>query len=145
MLWPSSEPFYAAQVGDLKPLEPQHFPNERFWLVLQQDGEVRAFHDRDPRTGCPVRWFTRSSMDSTNPGWFVPEAPNGMFREGCHGSSYGPDGRAFFGPTPRGLDHYPVEVSGGAISVDLSELMNGPLRRNSGGDPDATPPPGTPP
>src|SRR5690606_37872099 len=45
MLWPSTEPFYAARVADLEPLVPQHFPNEGFWLVLLEDGEVHAFHD----------------------------------------------------------------------------------------------------
>ncbi len=143
MLWPSTEPFYAARVADLEPLVPQHFPNERLWLVLIEDGEVRAFYDRDPRNGCPLRWFTRSYMDGQNPQWFVREAPNGMFRDPCHGSSYRPDGTAFFGPTPRGLDRYPVEVSGGAVMVHVSEVLSGPDRRTIASD--VTPTPGTPP
>jgi cytochrome b6-f complex iron-sulfur subunit len=60
--------------------------------------------------GCRVPWCDSSQ-------WF--ECP-------CHGSKYNRVGEKRGGPAPRGLDRYPLEVTGGNIIVDLGNLQIGP-------------------
>jgi cytochrome b6-f complex iron-sulfur subunit len=52
--------------------------------------------------GCRVPWCQTSQ-------WF--ECP-------CHGSKYNRVGEKRGGPAPRGLDRWPLSVSGGSIEVD---------------------------
>jgi cytochrome b6-f complex iron-sulfur subunit len=46
----------------------------------------------------------------------------------CHGSKYNRVGEKRGGPAPRGLDRFPLEVSGGSIIVntDGTALVQGP-------------------
>ncbi len=60
--------------------------------------------------GCRVPWCGSSQ-------WF--ECP-------CHGSKYNRVGEKQGGPAPRGLDRFPLEVSGGSITVDTGTIVIGP-------------------
>jgi cytochrome b6-f complex iron-sulfur subunit len=44
----------------------------------------------------------------------------------CHGSQYNQVGEKKGGPAPRGLDHFPMEISGGSITVDTGLVIQGP-------------------
>ena len=44
----------------------------------------------------------------------------------CHGSKYNRVGEKRGGPAPRGLDRFPLEVSGGSITVDTGTIVQGP-------------------
>jgi cytochrome b6-f complex iron-sulfur subunit len=46
----------------------------------------------------------------------------------CHGSKYNRVGEKRGGPAPRGMDRFPLEVSGNAIIVDTdsTQLVQGP-------------------
>jgi cytochrome b6-f complex iron-sulfur subunit len=61
-----------------------------------------ALSQKCPHLGCRVPWCQTSQ-------WF--ECP-------CHGSKYNRVGEKRGGPAPRGMDRWPLNVSGGAIEVD---------------------------
>jgi cytochrome b6-f complex iron-sulfur subunit len=69
-----------------------------------------ALYQKCVHLGCRVPWCESSQ-------WF--ECP-------CHGSKYNRVGEKRGGPAPRGLDRYPLQVSGGNIVVDLANLQIGP-------------------
>ncbi|HEU5449899.1 MAG TPA: Rieske 2Fe-2S domain-containing protein, partial [Acidimicrobiia bacterium] len=59
--------------------------------------------------GCRVPWCQTSQ-------WF--ECP-------CHGSKYNRVGEKKGGPAPRGLDQFPIEVSGDAVTIDTGTVVQG--------------------
>jgi cytochrome b6-f complex iron-sulfur subunit len=66
----------------------------------------------------------------------VPECLSSQWFEcGCHGSQYNRVGEWKGGPAPRGMDHFPIEVSAaGEVSVDTGALILGmPLGTNTTG------------
>ena len=71
---------------------------------------VVALYQKCVHLGCRVPWCLTSQ-------WF--ECP-------CHGSKYNRVGEKKGGPAPRGLDRFPVEVSGGSVTVDTSLVIVGP-------------------
>ena len=71
---------------------------------------VVALYQKCVHLGCRVP-FCKSAQ------WF--ECP-------CHGSRYNRVGEKKGGPAPRGLDRFGVEVSGGVVSVDTSQVIQGP-------------------
>ncbi len=73
-----------------------------------------ALYQKCVHLGCRVPWCESSQ-------WF--ECP-------CHGSKYNRVGEKQGGPAPRGLDRFPLEVSGGNIIVDTGNLQIGPADRH---------------
>jgi cytochrome b6-f complex iron-sulfur subunit len=69
-----------------------------------------ALYQKCVHLGCRVPWCETSQ-------WF--ECP-------CHGSKYNRFGEKKGGPAPRGLDRFPLEVSGGQITVDTGTIVQGP-------------------
>ena len=69
-----------------------------------------ALYQKCVHLGCRVPWCESSQ-------WF--ECP-------CHGSKYSRVGEKRGGPAPRGLDRFPLEVSGGNIIVDTGNVQIGP-------------------
>jgi cytochrome b6-f complex iron-sulfur subunit len=69
-----------------------------------------ALYQKCVHLGCRVPWCSSSQ-------WF--ECP-------CHGSKYNRVGEKRGGPAPRGLDRFRLEVTGGNIIVDTSEIIIGP-------------------
>ncbi len=59
--------------------------------------------------GCRVPWCQTSQ-------WF--ECP-------CHGSKYNRVGEKKGGPAPRGLDQFPIEVSGDTVTIDTGTVVQG--------------------
>lgn len=79
---------------------------------------VIALYQKCPHLGCRVPWCDTSQ-------WF--ECP-------CHGSRYNRVGEKKFGPAPRGLDMFPVAISGGVVSVDTGVVIQGlPIGTNTTG------------
>ncbi len=57
----------------------------------------------------------------------VPSCPTSQWFEcPCHGSQYNRVGEKKAGPAPRGLDHFAMEVSGGALTVNTGQIILGP-------------------
>ncbi|HVL91746.1 MAG TPA: Rieske 2Fe-2S domain-containing protein [Acidimicrobiales bacterium] len=79
-------------------------------LEGMQEG-VAALYQKCVHLGCRVPWCKSAQ-------WF--ECP-------CHGSRYNRVGEYKDGPAPRGLDRFPVEVTGGVVFVDTGELIQGPV------------------
>ena len=72
-----------------------------------------ALHGRDPGSNCQMRW--------------VPEVER--IEDPCSGSKYTRTGEYLSGPSPRGLDQYPVTIGeNGDVAVDLSGLQRGQPR-----------------
>lgn len=69
-----------------------------------------ALNARDPYRSCVVAW----------------DAGEQRFVDPCYGSRYLADGSYERGPSPRGLDRYPVRVEGGQVQIDLNHAQNGP-------------------
>ena len=84
-------------------------PAARGYLV-RIDGEVVALSEKCTHLGCRVPYCESS----------------GQFECPCHGSVYNRAGELETGPSPRGLDRYPVEVGDdGLLYIDTGETVPG--------------------
>ncbi len=108
------------QVEDFAPGSVTTFQEAEFHLVRLPDGEFLALSSKDPHLGCTVPWKPE----------FQTMGQKGWFRNPCHGETYDLAGRHIFGPGPRGLDRFPVTVVGGAVRVNVNELILGPPARS---------------
>jgi cytochrome b6-f complex iron-sulfur subunit len=73
---------------------------------------IMPLYQRCVHLGCRVPFCGQSK-------WF--ECP-------CHGSKYNSAGEYQLGPAPRGMDRFHVEITGGRVMVDTSEVVLGPPR-----------------
>jgi len=71
---------------------------------------IIALYQKCPHLGCRV-------PDCKTSQWF--ECP-------CHGSQYNQVGEKKGGPAPRGMDHFAMEVSGGVLTVNTGQIIQGP-------------------
>jgi cytochrome b6-f complex iron-sulfur subunit len=89
----------------------QYFLDGRFY-VTQYQGGLRALFQKCPHLGCQVPFCSRSQR----------------FECPCHGSVYNIIGEYIQGPAPRGMDRFPIRISGGRVLVDTSSVVEGPPR-----------------
>lgn len=73
--------------------------------VVRQGERVLALSMVCPHLGCQVRW----------------DGDQGRFGCPCHAAAFDTEGRVLFGPPPRGLDRYDVELTDGCIYLNLTE------------------------
>jgi nitrite reductase/ring-hydroxylating ferredoxin subunit len=110
-----------ARADDLQVDQPLHIFEQKLWLVKLDSGEVLALSHKDPRRGCTVPWRPD----------FVFSGIKGWFRDPCYGSTYDLNGHKVFGPSPRGLDQYQVQVNGGEVAVwvgpGIPAIQNAPV------------------
>jgi cytochrome b6-f complex iron-sulfur subunit len=78
-------------------------------LAGMEEGFI-ALYQKCPHLGCRVPQCDTSQ-------WF--ECP-------CHGSQYNRVGEKRGGPAPRGMDRFPVTISGGEVTVDTGQIFLGP-------------------
>jgi len=83
----------------------------RFYLTRVQ-GELLALYQKCPHLGCRVP-FCESS---------------GRFECPCHGSIFTLRGEYVEGPSPRGMDTFPVLVEDGVVRVDTGTIVEGPAK-----------------
>jgi len=83
----------------------------RLWVV-NASGRLYALSQKCPHLGCRVP-FCESS---------------GRFECPCHGSKYDIGGEYIEGPAPRGMDRFPLKLSGSALMADTSTVITGPER-----------------
>jgi cytochrome b6-f complex iron-sulfur subunit len=107
--------------------EPARIPEGRFFLLNLVEGETVAGVEtpggalalwyKCPHLGCTVPW---------NPS-FNFQGVKGWFRCPCHNSTYTKDGGVLrFGPAPRSLDVFPLEVQGdGGLIVQTGRQFEG--------------------
>jgi cytochrome b6-f complex iron-sulfur subunit len=135
-LWPSLKGGFGALIdaGDLAEIKsavssgvPFYVGTGRFYIVPYNGtpkgdvdyvsqgvaGEgIMPLYQRCVHLGCRVPFCDDSK-------WF--ECP-------CHGSKYNQAGEYQLGPAPRGMDRFHMEVQGGRVVVDTSEVVLGPAR-----------------
>lgn len=81
----------------------------RFW-VTRSKGTLFALTQNCPHLGCRLPYCEGS----------------GRFECPCHGSQFDLAGEWISGPSPRGIDRFPVSVDGGRLVVDTGTLIEGP-------------------
>jgi Rieske Fe-S protein len=81
------------------------------YLVRTSMDEVVALISKDTNRGCIVSWHPTLLFNGTQ-GWF---------RDPCHDSTYDLMGNCVFGPCPRGLDRYEVQMHGKQMQVYVGE------------------------
>lgn len=86
-----------------------YVPEGRFWLA-NANGQMLALSQKCPHLGCRVP-FCESS---------------GRFECPCHASVFDIGGEWIEGPSPRGMDSYPVSLDGETLVVDTDKLLTGP-------------------
>jgi cytochrome b6-f complex iron-sulfur subunit len=77
--------------------------------LTKHEGEVVAIAEKCPHLGCRVSWCETS----------------GEFECPCHGSVFNRLGEHRAGPSPRGMDRFPVSIEDGVVSVDTGSLEKG--------------------
>jgi Rieske Fe-S protein len=104
------------QIDDLELRTPTLVQEEGLpviWLVRLDETRVIALIGVDTARGCTVPWRPSTTFDGQT-GWF---------RDPCTGSVYDIEGNCYYGPCPRGLDRYPVEMRGQRINIQASEAQ----------------------
>lgn len=87
-------------------------------MMAGLEAGVIAMYQKCPHLGCRVPSCATSQ-------WF--ECP-------CHGSQYNQVGEKKGGPAPRGMDHFAMEVSGGVLTVNTGQIIQGvPIGTNTTG------------
>jgi len=88
-----------------------YVPEGRLYVVNAK-GDLLALSQRCPHLGCQVPYCDTS----------------GRFECPCHGSIFDIGGEYIEGPSPRGMDRYPITAKGGTLVVDTGALEAGPDR-----------------
>jgi len=138
-LWPNTSGGFGSKisVGKLADIDTDiqagngfaYYPEGRMWVTaypsaaLEQartiyspaelagmEAGVIALYQKCVHLGCRVPSCATSK-------WF--ECP-------CHGSQYNQAGEKKAGPAPRGLDRFAMEVSGGSLTVNTGQIIQGP-------------------
>jgi Rieske Fe-S protein len=118
LLWPGSADSGAINAGQADDFAISSVTTNAeggFHLVRLGVDEFVALSWREPGSSCTVPW--RPNFD-----W---NGSLGWFRDPCTGSTFDRAGRLVFGPSPRGLDRYPVTVSEEDVIVDTSRYVCG--------------------
>jgi cytochrome b6-f complex iron-sulfur subunit len=110
------QPFYVPEARSyINPYPKDAIPRAKKVTAYQsilpgmEEGVVALFQ-KCVHLGCRVPWCQTSQ-------WF--ECP-------CHGSKYNRVGEKKGGPAPRGLDRFPVDVSGGSVVINTGIVVQGP-------------------
>lgn len=111
------KPLASAGGGGVLPLLPPDsypegsatFVRQGRLFVTRAGGELHAISQKCPHLGCAVP-FCESS---------------GRFECPCHGSVFNAAGEYVSGPSPRGMDRYPLQVVDGRVLVNTTVLEEG--------------------
>ena len=115
-----------SQIGPDAGFKPLFIPEGRFWLTYYEgtgDSPVYA------ATGAKEVKMQALYRKCVHLGCSVPHCDTSMLFEcPCHGSKYRLAGEYYSGPAPRGLDRFPITISGGSVMVDTGSVQTGPPR-----------------
>jgi plastocyanin len=118
--------------------EPILFALDDFYLMSLEGGEFVALYAYPPGyfghvRGCRIRWEPDATYQGYHAGTGATPAPvsqqtlveaTGLWVEGCGGSKWDASGRRLFGPAPRDLDRFPVNLTAeGNIRIDTRRLQ----------------------
>jgi cytochrome b6-f complex iron-sulfur subunit len=115
------------EVGPENGYKPKFIAEGRFWLVYYAgNGDSPVYQVIGVSKDQPLMALYRKCVHL---GCSVPHCEKSMLFEcPCHGSKYRLNGEYYGGPAPRGLDRFPIEVSGGKVQVDTGARQDGPPR-----------------
>jgi cytochrome b6-f complex iron-sulfur subunit len=114
------------EVGPEGGFKPKFIPEGRFWLTYYDgDGDSPVY----AVVGATEHKLQALYRKCVHLGCSVPHCETSLLFEcPCHGSKYRLNGEYYSGPAPRGLDRFPLEVSGGKVQVDTGARQDGPPR-----------------
>ena len=102
------------QVGEVR------WHADRQLYLARDDTAVMAFAQQSPKQGCRLALADGNNTSDAHVGDGI------VFSDPCHGATFALDGTHLFGPSPRDLDQYRVEISAGRIIVDTTRLLRAP-------------------
>lgn len=109
----------------------------KFYVARVPEGFL-ALWWKCPHLGCTVPWKESEPLASKEgPAPIVDDgfATQGRFECPCHSSTYNRYGQIVYGPAPRPMDRFPVQVEGPDLLVNTGRPITRPVARAS----DATP------
>jgi cytochrome b6-f complex iron-sulfur subunit len=138
-LWPQLSGGFGSEISigttadvDNKITEGQgfaYYPEGRMWVTHYPAtalGAARLVYSPPELKGMEAG-YTALYQKCVHLGCRVPQCiPSQWFECQCHGSQYNRNGEKKGGPAPRGLDRFPLEVSGGNVSVNTAIIIIGP-------------------
>jgi cytochrome b6-f complex iron-sulfur subunit len=84
------------------------------------EGAYLALWRKCPHLGCTIPWAPSFAFTDPLDGQNV----TGWFRCPCHGSTYSDAGRRVFGPAPRSMDAFALQIAAdGTMTVDLGVVF----------------------
>jgi Rieske Fe-S protein len=93
--------------------KPVAYMGGEFYVVKDGEGRFRALYAKDTHPyGCDLRWlpdFAYWGQDG--------KLTAGWFRDACTHDTFDAYGTRVFGPAPRSLDRFPVEIKGNEVYV----------------------------
>ena len=137
-LWPSSAGGFGAKIvvgteDDAKAAfdnkKPYYNASAKTYIVpYPKDDIAKAKKIYDPRIVAGMQQgYVALYQKCVHLGCRVPFCDTSQWFEcPCHGSKYSRVGEKKGGPAPRGLDRFPLSVSGGGITVDTGTIVQGP-------------------
>jgi cytochrome b6-f complex iron-sulfur subunit len=106
-----------------------YYPEGRMWVTHYPAaalGAAKAVYS-DPEVAGMEAGYTALYQKCVHLGCRVPQCLTSQWFEcQCHGSQYNRNGEKKGGPAPRGLDRFPLSVSGGKVSVNTGIIIQGP-------------------
>jgi cytochrome b6-f complex iron-sulfur subunit len=105
-----------------------YYPEGRMWVTKYPKSALPAARNTyGPELAGMEAGYTALYQKCVHLGCRVPECKTSQWFEcQCHGSQYNRAGEKKGGPAPRGLDRFPITVSGAALSVDTGTIITGP-------------------
>jgi len=106
-----------------------YYPEGRMWITEYPSNaleKARAIYSPSELAGMEAG-VVALYQKCVHLGCRVPScATSQWFECGCHGSTYNQVGEKKGGPAPRGLDRFAMAVSGGSLTVDTGQIIQGP-------------------
>jgi cytochrome b6-f complex iron-sulfur subunit len=105
-----------------------YYPEGRMWVTKYPSAALGAARNvYGAELPGMEAGYTALYQKCVHLGCRVPECKTSQWFEcQCHGSQYNRNGEKKGGPAPRGLDRFPITVSGSSISVDTGTIITGP-------------------
>jgi hypothetical protein len=90
------------------------------YVVRTSADQYLALFGRSPHLSCRV-------VDTSDPNYErIPSRSDLAFEDPCGGGYFTLSGAKVNGPSPRGLDRFPISVTNGEARIDLNTLIPGP-------------------
>jgi cytochrome b6-f complex iron-sulfur subunit len=105
-----------------------YYPEGRMWVTHYPAAALPAARNTyDAELAGMEAGYTALYQKCVHLGCRVPECKTSQWFEcQCHGSQYNRNGEKKGGPAPRGLDRFPITVSGSNLSIDTGTIITGP-------------------